>query len=115
MSLTPPGQIGHLHRPITEDWLREHEFRLSGERNDGRHHVRRLAVATEGIDGRQMFESPDDLCIDVAKSFQDNGQWHVWIQQIEPYRTIHVRHMRYTWEIARLYEGLTGVVWPGTL
>lgn len=113
--MIPPGTIGSLHRPITEEWLRDHEFRLQSDRNDGRHYVRRLAVALEGIDGRQLFESPDDLCIDVAPSFQSDGQWHCWIQRVEPYQFIHVRHMRFTWEIARLYEGLTGVVWPGSL
>ena len=113
--MLPPGTIGSLHRPITEDWLRKHEFRLQSGRNDGRHHVRRLPVALEGIDGRQMFESCDDLCIDVAPSFGADGQWHCWLYRDDPYQCIHIRYVRFTWEIARLYEGLTGVVWPGTL
>lgn len=112
---TPRDPCGQLHRPITEDWLRDHGFRIEDSRNDRRLPVRRLNCRWDGVDGRQMFSSPDDMCIDVAPVDAARNQWHVWLMQVEPYRHIHVRYMKYTWEIARLYEGLTGRVWPGSL
>jgi len=111
----PGGVLGRLERPITEDWLREHGFAIEDGRNDPRLPVRRLRVGYDTIEGRLPFHAPDDLCIDLAPSVARDQSWHVWIMQVEPYRHIHVRHMRYTWEIARLWEGLTGRVWPGTL
>ena len=119
---TPCDPCGKLHVPITEDWLRRHGFRIEDGRNDRRMPVRRLAVLWDGVDGRQMFSSPDDLCIDVAPVIGSQDavtknwrEWYVWIMQVEPYRHIHVRHMKYTWELALLYQGLTGRVWPGVL
>lgn len=38
-------------------------------------------------------------------------QWFCWIVQVEPYRHIHVRHLRFTLEVECLYEGLTGRKW----
>jgi len=105
--------LGRLDRPITEDWLRTHGFAIESGRSDERLPLRRLRIGDRTTEGRIPFQSPEDLCIDVAPRGPDS--WYVWIMQVEPYRHIHVRHMRYTWEIARLYEGLTGRVWPGTL
>lgn len=113
---------GDTQRYIDEDWLREHGFRVETGRNDERYPVRRLPIARHGIDGPQPFEAGDDLCIDVAPtpdSWSESNKtwlrWHVWIMQVEPWRHIHVRYMRQRWEIAKLYEGLTGRCWPGTL
>jgi hypothetical protein len=110
---TPPtwcaggGTIGRLHRPITEAWLIAHEFRIESGRQDPRLPVRSLSVAPKAF-----MTSSDDLCIDVAPSH--DGEWHCWVAQREPYQFIHVRMMRETWEIAALYEGLTGKIWPGS-
>jgi hypothetical protein len=111
---------GRLHRPITEGWLREHEFKINAGRGLNAEWVRQIAIGGWTAQGRRPFDSPDDLCIAVAptlgkKPLDADTQWHCWIVQEEPRRSIHVRHMRYTWELARLYEGLTGMVWPGTL
>lgn len=106
----------HMRRPITEDWLRANGFRVEDGRNDPRFPIRSLAIAGDKFGGRSFMESSDDLCIDVAPtSIKDQAEWYVWIGQREPYRHIHVRFMRTTDELARLYEGLTGRVWPGTL
>lgn len=110
---------GKLHVPITEDWLRQNGWRIEDGRNDDRLPVRRLALKWYTVEGRTFCSSPDDLCIDISPAIarwkdQHEPQWHCWIMQVEPYRHIHVRTMRYTWELIRLWEGLTGMVWPGT-
>ena len=106
-----------VDRPITDDWLQANGFRLRDNRNDQREPLRRLAISGHKHGGRTPFESSDDLCIDIAPSrtAEEPGEWSVWLMQVEPYRHIFVRSMRFTWEIARLYEGLTGVVWFGSL
>lgn len=110
----PGGTVGQLRRPITEDWLRDHGWRIEDNRNDPRLPVRRLVIGRDLIK-QGIFHSSDDLCIDVAPVVGEGNWWFVWLMQVEPYRHIHVRMMRQTWELARLYEGLTGRVWPGTL
>lgn len=110
----PPLHPGWLHRPITEDWLKAHSFRLEDNRNDERLPLRRLVVGQDLI-RRGAFHSSDDLCIDVAPVDKEGKRWFVWLMQVEPYRHIHIREIVFTWEIARLYEGLTGRVWPGSL
>lgn len=116
MNWCEPGhEAGQLQRPITEDWLRAHEFRIYSGRNDERLPVRRLPVSALKLGGRQPFECSTDLCIDVAPVGPKHDEWSVWLGQEEPYRHIHVRYMRFTWEIAKFYEGLTGRIWPGTL
>jgi hypothetical protein len=103
-----------LRRPITEDWLRANGFRIEDGRNDPRLPVRSLAVGAMLRGGRPFLGSAEDLCIDVAPT-STPGEWFVWVGQREPYRHIRVRHMGETHEIVRLFEGLTGTVWPGTL
>jgi hypothetical protein len=116
MTWCEPGhEGGQLQRPVTEDWLRAHGFKIYGGRNDERLPVRRLPVGSVKCGGRQPFEAHDDLCIDVAPVTPEADEWFVWIARDEPYRHVHVRHVKFTWELARLFEGLTGHVWPGTL
>jgi hypothetical protein len=106
----------HMRRPITEDWLRSNGFRIDDGRNDPRMPIRSLAIGSDLVGGRPFLGSSDDLCIDVAPTdIKKQDEWFVWIGQREPYRHIHVRYMRTTDELVRLYEGLTGRVWPGTL
>lgn len=90
--------------PITESWLVAAKFRLEDSRNDPRFPVHSLAIGLSGF-----MKSTDDLCIDVSLSH--DGDWHCWVAQREPYRHIHIRMMRYTHEIVRLYEALTGKAW----
>lgn len=117
---TNPGRsnaIPVIDRPITEEWLTANRFRLEDNRNDSRLPLRRLAISCHKHGGRTFMESSDDLCIDVApsRSLDKEGEWNVWLMQVEPYRHIFVRSIKYTHELVRLYEGLTGVVWFGTL
>ena len=109
------GTIRGMHRPITEEWLIANGFRIEEGRNDERMPLRSLVVGGDFVGGRQPFHSPDDLCIDVAPVDSKRKEWFVWIAQREPYRHIHVRYMTETWELVRLYEALTGRVWPGEL
>lgn len=103
-----------MRRPITEDWLRANGFRVEEGRNDPRMPIRSLDVGADFVGGRPFMGSSDDLWIDVAPTdVRNQDEWHVWVAQREPYRHIHVRHMRETHEIVRLYEGLTVRVWPG--
>lgn len=98
---------------ITESWLTAHGWKLQSERNDPNTRCpgfRLRAIGHELSGGRGAFHSFDDLCIAVAPALE--GQWYVWIYQLEPYRHIHVRHMRLTKELVRLWEGLTGSDWP---
>lgn len=98
---------------ITEDWLRENGFRLVPQRNDERTEptVRLRRLAIKGASGKQnIFESPDDLNIDIAAN-SIAGDWYVWLHQEDPYRFIHVRQFRYQHEIVKLYEALTGAAW----
>lgn len=116
---TERDPAGRLHVPITEDWLRQNGWRIENNRNDERLPVRRIALRWETIEGKTFLASPDDLCIDISPvmPYKPNGfdqRWHCWLMQVEPYRHIHVRTMRYTWELIRLWEGLTGITWPGT-
>lgn len=98
--------------PITEAWLREHGFRPVLPRGDGRgFELHRLVVGDDILGGRPQFASPDDLCIDVAPVGGTSSWWFCWVHQVEPHRSIHVRDVRHTWELARLYEGLTGREW----
>lgn len=96
---------------ITEDWLKTHGFRLVGGRTDERTKpevkLRRLAIKRECVGDRNIFDSPDDLCIDIAPN-TIKGDWFVWLHQEEPYRFIHVRQFKYQADLMRLYEALTG-------
>lgn len=111
----PISPVHDIRQPITEGWLRTNYFRIEDGRNDSRFPIRSLAIGGDILGGKPFMGSTDDLCIDVAPRIDaDQRDWHVWISQREPYRFLHVRFMRETWEIIRLYEGLTGRVWPGT-
>ena len=99
--------------PITEDWLKANAFYLVGERTDERTKpdvkLRRLAIKGKGgRDRHNIFESPDDLCIDIA-SDPYRGDWYVWLHQEEPYRFIHIRQFRDRADLIRFYEVLTGM------
>lgn len=99
--------------PITAAWLLAHDWKLGSERNDPHtqlpgFRVRPIAYEVHG--GRAPFQSHDDLCIALAPDLGDD-RWSVWIYQMEPYRHIHVRQMRFTGELVRLWEGLTGQDW----
>lgn len=107
-----PRLIHDMRRPITEEWLIANGFRQETGRNDPRFPVRSIRLGDQIKGGRPMFGSADDLCIDIAPTAEP-GEWFVWVAQREPYRHIHVRCMRETHEIVRLYEGLTGCLWPG--
>ena len=107
------GTIRDMRCPITEEWLIANGFRIEDGRNDPRMPMRSLVVGGDLLGGHRAFRSPDDLCIDAAPVDSKRQEWHVWIARREPYRHIHVRHMKETWELIRLYEGLTGRVWPG--
>lgn len=91
---------------ITTAWLAAHGWRACRRRGDGAETNRRQ-IGDDVRGGRPPFGASDDLCIDVSPG--TDGTWFVWVFQAEPYRHIHVRHMRYVWELVRLYEGLTGV------
>lgn len=96
---------------ITEEWLKSKGFRLVGERGDERTkpeiRLRRLAICGKG-GTKNLFSSPDDLCIDIAPN-PIMGDWYVWLHQEEPYQFIHVRQFRYQNDLQRLYEALTGI------
>lgn len=109
------GTIRDMRRLITEDWLIANGFRIEDGRNDSRLPVRSLMLGNDLLRGRPYLASPDALCIDVAPTDSKRQEWYVWIARREPYRFIHVRYMVETWELVRLYEALTGRVWPGTL
>lgn len=98
---------------ITEAWLSANGWKLQPQRNDGNTHLpgfRLRPIGHDLVGDRRPFHSHDDLCIAVAPA-PPGGEWHVWLYQIEPYRHIHVRHMRDTGELVRLWEGLTGREW----
>jgi hypothetical protein len=98
--------------PITREWLWRNGWRIEDHRNDYRLPLMRRCIADELADYPQAFRSNDDLCIDV--SMWTVERWHCRIMQVEPYRRILVRHIRWTWELVKLYEGLTGREWnPG--
>lgn len=113
------GSIRDTRRPITEEWLIQSGFRIESGRSDPRMPIRSLRLGDQLKGGRPFMGSSDDLCIDVAPTSTagEHGawEWHVWVAQREPYRHIHVRHMTETWELVRLYEGLTGCIWPGAV
>ena len=93
---------------ISEHWLRANGWQIAG-RPENTPGLRRREVGNEVLGGRPFMGSSDDLCIDVAPGH--DGAWFVWIHQCEPHRHIHVRHMRFVWELTRLWEGLTGKTW----
>lgn len=106
--------MSRTNEPITAAWLFANGWKLGSQRNDPHTQLpgfRIRPIGDELLGGRQPFQSFDDLCIGVAPVTATAGEWHVWVYQLEPYRHIHVRHMRYTWELARLWEGLTGKDW----
>lgn len=96
---------------ITEAWLRANGFRLQSRRDRQPTDHYRRDLGDEVLGGRPFMGSSDDLCIEVAKTCggSDCTTWHCWIFQVEPCRHIHVRDVSSTWELAKLYEGLTGV------
>lgn len=102
------GRIGNPRQPISEEWLIAHGFRISSGRNDPKMPIRSLAIGP-----RVYMGSSDDLCIDISPN-RGTSVWFVWVAQREPYRHIHVRMMQETWEVIRLYEGLTGELWTGS-
>lgn len=109
------GTIRDMRRPITEEWLIANGFRIETGRNDPRLPVRRLAIGQDLIHSR-LTASPGDICIDVAPvDSQKRDYWFVWLASDEPYKCLHIRYMRERWELVRLYEALTGHVWPGEL
>ena len=96
-----------LSRPITYDWLREHGFRLlAREALQVADHVCRY-IGDEILGGRPFLGSFDDLGIELS-SCQPDDRWFCWIVKADDKRFIHVRMLRYTWEVEKLYEGLTG-------
>lgn len=102
--------------PITDAWLSAHGWKTPSPRNDGNTQLpgfRLRPVGHELADGPHPFRSYDDLCIAVAPSHGSPGEWHCWLYQLEPYRHIHVRHVRTVRDLVRLWEGLTGRDWPG--
>jgi hypothetical protein len=101
-------------QPITEAWLSANAWKTVSPRNDTHTQTPGFQLRPIGHElagPRSPFHSFDDLCIAVAQTGSD-GTWFVWIYQMEPYRHIHVRHMRYTHELVKLWEGLTGRDWP---
>lgn len=95
--------------PITSDWLR-----ARGWRGCSRSRLPGYVIRDVGHElrcGRQPFHSPDDLCIALAPGVGDDGGWNCWVYQMEPYRHIHIRPVAFTWEVVRLWEGLTGCGW----
>ena len=104
-----------LVEPITAAWLSARGWKLDSSRNDPNHRNPgfRIRPVSEDCRGwRRPFQAHDDLCIGLAPVGGDAGEWFVWVYQVEPYRHIHVRHMRYVWEVVKLWEGLTGRAWP---
>lgn len=62
-----------------------------------------------GKGGLGFMQSPDDCCIDLSPVHLSGGdEWHCWIGQEEPFRFVHVRHLKYMHEVAQLFKGLTG-------
>ncbi|WP_149496220.1 hypothetical protein [Roseiconus lacunae] len=119
----PRDPCGRIDQPISEEWLRQHEFRIVGNRRDDRMPVRRMEIGWKTIQRDASFGTcHSDLCIDLAPHKETWDQrlgvwrkWFCWIHQDEPYRSIHVRTIYFRWEIAKLFEGLTGRCWPGTI
>lgn len=96
-----------LAAPITPDWLAANGWRdLHRPETPGLH---RRVIGDEVLGGRPFLGASDDLCIDVAPG--NEGKWFCWVHQQEPRRHIHVRHVRFTWELVKLWEGLTGKTW----
>jgi hypothetical protein len=97
---------------ITYEWLKAHGFKeLPREERQPTPHVRR-AVAGGRAGGRYPFESPDDLCLELAE-WPGGGHWSCWLVQVEPRRHIYLRHLRARGELTALYEALTGRLWEG--
>jgi hypothetical protein len=96
--------------PITDDWLKASGFRL--QKPFGNYTERVLPVKGDCRDGLTAGDAEDDLCIVVGRPVDsDPAAWFVWVYQAEPLRHIHVRQMRCQWEVACLWEGLTGQAW----
>jgi hypothetical protein len=94
---------------VTEEWPAANGRKRGSVRNDGNTQppgFRLRPIGDELVCGRQPFHGPDDLCVAVAPDA--SGGWYCRVYQLEPYRHIHVRPVRYRWEPERPYEGLTG-------
>lgn len=106
-----PGQA-----PITEDWLREAGFRWSQiELQPSRHWILWLGSCVNcDADGkRSRVMDCEDLGVEVsAGGYRDD--WFCWLRSDTAglyHRFVHVRYLRFTDDLIRLVEGLTGQTW----
>lgn len=104
-----------MENMITDAWLKANGFRLVTafryKRTQPEIYLRRRAIKGDGEAGeKNLFQSPEDLCIDIAPSPYKND-WVVWLFQADTSCFIHVRQFRYQKDLIRLYEVLTGVSW----
>jgi hypothetical protein len=93
--------------PITPAWLASNRFRPVPQDRGGPHWVRPVGAEKRG--GLRPFEAHDDLGIELADG--GDGEWFCWVVQQEPRKHLHVRMLAETWEVVRLWEGLTGRTW----
>lgn len=78
---------------ITFEWLRSRGFEIHSRHQDNRPHM-------------QIRINPsDDEFLEVADAC--DGSWHCWLRHDDPCRCVHVRHLRTTEQIERLYLGIT--------
>lgn len=93
--------------PITETWLRQHDFKIV--RDDQQRRNWRVDLP------RRLHD--EDLFIEVSPNTLRGDKvefWYCWIG--EPGsggRSLHIRRINTTADIERLYQGLTGQPMPG--
>lgn len=99
-----------MSESITYEWLLSHGWhKLERQERQPDDHVRR-PIACDCI-GDHFMVDPNDLCLELTIGY--DGKWFCWVTQAvghnnHAHRWIHVRHLRTTGELIRLYEGLTG-------
>lgn len=86
--------------PISEAWLRQHGWVTDGDR------------------GGLIVQVPGQYALFVKINwFKYAAKWNVLVTDSEPKpdgEIVFIRNMGYTWELVRLWEGLTGRAWVET-
>ena len=96
-----------MSEPITETWLRDVGFKWGDEFNGVKHWILWMGGA---VASKNSFAS-EDLGVEVAKTFSNDGAWHCWIRADycgRYSRFVHIRYLRHQHELTELIAAMTG-------
>ncbi len=99
--------LNDLQPPITEEWLKDNDFKLVYSDEQRKDH-RRKKITNAWIGAN---DGVWDLSLEVAPLRDESSRWYCWLIHHDPYRHIHIRYMETQQEIIDLIEAITGKDW----